>query len=257
MKEKVDLILSTGDYAGIDDWRPLMKKMFKLREKGKKVCVSDILGEKGYEKLIERDYAAGKIPILGLNGFKVPVLSVFGNGDWYEEDSLNYSKLIKKLKYFNNINRASGKFEKLRITGFGGYVDNDVYFSDKGMKAIGDSNSERKERMKRYHEEEKELNFLMKIKPDIILSHYTPYKCLDKLKTNGLQLNGSHMGVKMFNRVIERYKPILFVCGHMHENQGKCKLGKTIVVNPGPAGEGKAAIIELDGKKVLNVRFLR
>ena len=30
-KEKPELILANGDYTGIDDWRPFLKKMFKAR----------------------------------------------------------------------------------------------------------------------------------------------------------------------------------------------------------------------------------
>ena len=42
---------------------------------------------------------------------------------------------------------------------------------------------------------------------------------------------------------------ILAIGGHFHENQGKCKIGKTLVVNPGAAGEGKCVIIDFDEKK--------
>ena len=67
------------------------------------------------------------------------------------------------------------------------------------------------------------------------------------------------MGVSSYNRVIKKYKPALLVCGHMHENQGKCKINATLVVNPGAALEGKAAIIDFDEKmkRVLSVRFVR
>jgi Icc-related predicted phosphoesterase len=41
----------------------------------------------------------------------------------------------------------------------------------------------------------------------------------------------------------------------MHENQGMVKIGKTLVVNPGPAYENKAAMIEY-GKKI-NVTFIK
>ena len=45
----------------------------------------------------------------------------------------------------------------------------------------------------------------------------------------------------------------------MHENQGRCKIGKTLVINPGAAQNGKAAIIDFDEKKgeVKRVRFIK
>lgn len=107
---------------------------------------------------------------------------------------------------------------------------------------------------------EKELmSSMRKNKPDILLIHYTPYKCLDKMKTKGFALSGSNMGVSFYNRAIKKYKPSLVVCGHMHENFGTCKIGETTVVNPGEASEGKAAVIEVDEKKrkVGNIKFIK
>jgi Icc-related predicted phosphoesterase len=43
----------------------------------------------------------------------------------------------------------------------------------------------------------------------------------------------------------------------MHENQGKCKIGKSLVINPGAASERKAAIIELERDKVKSIKFLK
>ena len=45
----------------------------------------------------------------------------------------------------------------------------------------------------------------------------------------------------------------------MHENQGKAKIGKTNVINPGSASEGKMVVIDFDEirKKVRGVRFIK
>lgn len=262
-KEKIDLILANGDYTGIDEWRPLIKKMFKAREKGKELTAEEIIGKKRYKKLLKKDYAAGKKPIKELNKFKIRIFSVFGNGDWYKV-SFNdvgkfYEKLIKKLKYIKSINRGKAKFKQLKIVGFGGYLDSDVYFTEKGKKAIADNDKISKKRKKRYDKEEKRLMKLMKFKPDILLTHYPPYKCLDKMKAKGYMLTGNNMGISLYNRAIKKFKPKLAICGHMHEAQGKCKIGKTIVVNTGAACDGKAAVIEFDEKKrkVERVRFVR
>lgn len=262
-KEEIDFILSDGDYAGIEEWRPLMKKFFKAREKGKKVEVKDFLGKEKYNNLLKRDYESGKIPLKELDKFKVKVFSVFGNGDWYKvffnDYGKNYENFIKKLKYTLDINRRKGKFKGLNIVGFGGYLDPDIYFTKKGISAISDLDYQNKKRKKRYNQEEKKFMKLIKNKPEIILAHYTPYNCLDKMKVKGFALSGGHMGMKFFNEGIKKYSPKLFVCGHMHENQGKCKIGKTLVVNPGAASEGKAAIIEIDDekKKIKSVKFLK
>lgn len=47
----------------------------------------------------------------------------------------------------------------------------------------------------------------------------------------------SHHGNKSYTRFVRKYQPLLHVCGHLHETAGmKDKIGKTIVVNPGPKG---------------------
>jgi len=261
--EKPDLILGTGDYTGIDEWRPWLRKSFKAREKGKDIWVENLIGKKRFNKLLKKDYAAGKVILKEINQLKIRTFSVFGNGDWYRwqynKTNRDYRLLIKKLKYMKDINRGKASFKRLKVVGFGGYLDPDIYFTKKGKKAIFAKPGSEKRMRKRYREWEKELMKLMGNKPDIMLIHYTPYRCLDKMKEKGFMLTGSPMGVSSYNRAIKKYKPALVVCGHMHENQGTCKIGKTIVVNAGPAAEGKAAVIEFDEKekRVKNIKLVR
>ena len=154
----IDLILSTGDYAGIDDFRPYLRKAFKAREKGKNVWLEDIIGKKKYRKLLKKDYAAGKVIIKELNKLGVKTFSVFGNGDWYRcfynKTNRDYILFIKRLKFIKDINRGRGSFKKLKIVGFGGYLDPDIYFTKKGKKAINDSNERNLKRKKKYDIEE-------------------------------------------------------------------------------------------------------
>ena len=262
-KEEVDLILANGDYTGIDGWRKPLRKVFKAREKGEDLWIKDVMTKKAYSNLLKKDYAAGKVVLREINKFKVRTFSVFGNGDWYKvffnDVGKFYENLIRRLKYIKNINRGKGRFKKLKIAGFGGYLDPDIYFTKKGIKATGCSPEHLKTRKKRRRQWEKKLRQLMKNKPEILLIHYTPYRCFDKMKEKGLPLTGSYVGVSFYNRAIKKYKPALVVCGHMHENPGKCKIGSSLVINPGAAKEGKAAIIEFDEKrgKVKSVEFIK
>jgi len=238
-----------------------LKRVYKAREKGKKISVGGLLGEERYGKLLKKDYSEGEKVIKELNKFKTKVFSIFGNGDWYKvffnDYGRYYEKLIKKLKFVKDINRGKDKFKGFKLVGFGGYIDNDIYFTKKGVEATGEDVGRNRKRRKRYLQEKKRFMKLMKNKPDILLTHYTPYKCLDKMRAKGFALTGGNMGISFFNNGIKRYSPLLVVCGHMHENQGKCRIRKSLVVNPGAASEGKAAVIELEKNKVKNVKFLR
>jgi len=68
-------------------------------------------------------------------------------------------------------------------------------------------------------------------KESILMTHAPPYKTrLDKL------IDG-HCGNRSIRNFILKTKPKYAFSGHIHENSGKKdKLGKTIVMNPGPYG---------------------
>jgi Icc-related predicted phosphoesterase len=57
---------------------------------------------------------------------------------------------------------------------------------------------------------------------------------------------GQHIGSKSVRMFIEERQPILALCGHVHESNGVDKIGRTIIVNPGPASKGFCAIVDLD-----------
>lgn len=45
---------------------------------------------------------------------------------------------------------------------------------------------------------------------------------------------GNHAGSRAVRSFIERFKPDLCLCGHIHEAIGADRIGQTIVINPGP-----------------------
>ena len=66
----------------------------------------------------------------------------------------------------------------------------------------------------------------------VLLLHGPPYG------TNADELTkGTYCGNKSYTEWIKKMKPELVVCGHIHENfLRKGRIGKTLVVNPGPFG---------------------
>jgi len=61
---------------------------------------------------------------------------------------------------------------------------------------------------------------------------------------------GTHVGSKSVRDFIEREQPDVVICGHIHEARGQDVIGKTKIVNCGPAGKGYHAVIEI-GEKIL------
>ncbi|MAG38453.1 hypothetical protein CMO90_00010 [Candidatus Woesearchaeota archaeon] len=83
-----------------------------------------------------------------------------------------------------------------------------------------------------FEEQSKEFKKLMKRKKTILITHGPPYGT--KLDIMG----GGHVGNKSFTKFIKEAQPDLFICGHLHERfHTKDKIGKTILINPGPDGE--------------------
>jgi Icc-related predicted phosphoesterase len=81
------------------------------------------------------------------------------------------------------------------------------------------------------------------VRPLIIVSHSPPaYTKLDKA------FFGGHVGSQLLRQFIEKHEPIAVFCGHIHEAQGIDHIGKTVIVNTGPARHGNCAVADLNGK---------
>ncbi len=73
----------------------------------------------------------------------------------------------------------------------------------------------------------------LKGSPDICLFHQPPFKT----KLDWLPFF-EHTGNKDFTAFIKKKQPLIVFCGHLHENfHMRDKIGKSLIVNPGPDGE--------------------
>ena len=74
----------------------------------------------------------------------------------------------------------------------------------------------------------------------VLISHEPPYGVQDKV------FLGMHGGNKDLRDMIDKFKPRLVLCGHIHEDPGITKIGKTIVINCSMGKRGEGALIELN-----------
>ena len=84
----------------------------------------------------------------------------------------------------------------------------------------------------------------------VLLTHAPPYGVLDEIPSG-------HVGCTSFSALIGRVK--LIVCGHIHEARGVVRAKGTVVVNPGMAASGYAALIEMkedEQKNKIEVQLL-
>ncbi|VVB85730.1 3',5'-cyclic adenosine monophosphate phosphodiesterase CpdA [uncultured archaeon] len=79
----------------------------------------------------------------------------------------------------------------------------------------------------------------------VLLSHAPPRNTTDRLPRG-------NAGSEAIARYLGRFD--LVVCGHIHEARGYVKVNGTLVVNPGMASKGQAAIITVQNK--ITVEFI-
>ncbi|MCX9012222.1 MAG: metallophosphoesterase family protein [Candidatus Methanoperedens sp.] len=79
----------------------------------------------------------------------------------------------------------------------------------------------------------------------ILLSHAPPRNTTDKLPHG-------NAGSEALARYLGRFD--LIVCGHIHEARGSVRVNGTLVVNPGVASKGQAALITVD--REINIEFI-
>ncbi|MEK6830182.1 MAG: hypothetical protein AABY15_08765 [Nanoarchaeota archaeon] len=196
---------------------------------------------------------------LGKSGF-----FVFGNGDdeWYKypfskkilhakKKNLNFLKKIRNIK---EITYAVKNYSGISFLGFGGYMDATANAShrDKKWQAIVDKRTARADR--------KMKSLAKKLsKKSIFILHYPPLGIFDKIIDKKNPFNGGRTGIDFFRGAIIKKKPLLVLCGHMHEYQGMKRLNGIPIVNPGDGGKNKFAIVDLDEKKgkVRKIKFIR
>ena len=58
--------------------------------------------------------------------------------------------------------------------------------------------------------------------------------------------SGEHVGSTAVRSFVEREQPDVVLCGHIHEARGVDRIGVTQIVNPGPAGAGHYAVVDID-----------
>jgi Icc-related predicted phosphoesterase len=66
--------------------------------------------------------------------------------------------------------------------------------------------------------------------------------------------NGAHVGSTAVADVAPKFAAI--VCGHIHEDRSISMLGNTLVVNPGPAMAGNAAVLNVDNNGHITAKLI-
>jgi Icc-related predicted phosphoesterase len=289
-----DAIIFVGDVGDDSEIGPLYKEYFKLlKDKRDELpdfdnwAPSRVGGKKKYKEMEKRSLKKGRKILEYLNSFNKPIFMVPGNWDQsygktkvkdMNKNRYNYLKsfldywlgekinpiLVKGLKNIKNCQFKTHKFNGFNIIGYG-LSSNKEYLPKNTKKSRkGKLKPEEIIKLKKgYYKLVSKLD-LAYGKGDrnvstIFISHNTPYKTkLDLIKNRKSYAYKKHLGSSVARQFCVRHKPLLCICGHIHEGMGKDKIGKTMLINPG-FGEKAQVLIQIDEekRKVKIVRFLK
>ncbi len=202
------------------------------------LAISDIHGRINYEKKVigvlgsvDLIVIAGDITNFGgkkeastvlntIREYNSNILAVPGNCDQYE--------VIDVLKSENiNLHGEIQEFNGLIFFGIGG----------SGYTPFRTPQEYSDEEIERILSNYKKVNVRQ-----IFVSHAPPINTtVDKT------IMGIHAGSKKIREFIEKNMPDLCLCGHIHEARNTDKIGRTIIVNPGPFPKS-FAIVEISEK---------
>lgn len=256
-KEKVDLIISLGDYFPF-----LYRKLWFKHCYREQIGLWEVIGKIRYKKLVKKDLEVGEQVLKKLNNLSLPIHTIIGNldytrindvtdfkrGKWKWDDQDFFAKIIKKYKNLKRFDYSYFKFKDYIFIGtFGGNFPGHVK-----SKAYKKYRKKLDYLFKRFRKENKERKV-------IFVSHNVPYNTkLDLISSKEAheKVKGKHYGSKLIRRIINKYQPLLAFGGHVHENQGKDKIEKTMIINPGAIVDGKYAIIDVEGEKI-KIKFIK
>lgn len=242
--KNVDLILITGDFGKAD----LARKRFFENIKRKKEGLPELEYNKKFQKSVYKEIYDSSVYVLKYFTKFAPTYSILGNVG----TGMIYKKYIKidEKKYgvkIPNLRKGMNKIKRL-------YFVRNTLRNIKGLK-IGflewftDTNwvqdfkpSDYKKEMKIAKRETEHAKKILKNfgkKLDILICHQPPYGFLDKVSGKygaPKHFIGKHAGSKTILDYIRKYQPKYVFCGHIHEGEGKARIGKTEVYNLGVCG---------------------
>jgi len=177
----------------------------EIKKKAKKADILICAGDLSW-------FGSGLKDILkDLNKIKKPLYIIPGN---HEEWGGDLRKVCKNYKNITFVHKTWRNIEGFKVFFWGG-------------GGFADRNKELEEKMIKFK------NFLKKGDQVIFVTHGPPYNTkLDFLEWAG------HVGCKSQRKFDRSIKPILHICGHLHEHmyEKEVLFKKTLIVNPGPEG---------------------
>ena len=242
----IDLILLTGDIGKANLARKFVFRNIERRKKG----LPKVEETPQQDKAQYAEVYNSSISVLRYLSKFAPVYTIFGNVESHDYEIAKREKKIglklprfvaniKKIKNVAIINNRIRSFNGVKIGGL-------EYFIDTNWVREFKPSDYKKRLLSAKRETDKAKKILQWFhKIDILVCHQPPYGVLDKVTNHHAPKHwiGKNAGSKVILTYIKKTQPGYVFCGHIHEGEGKQKIGKTEVYNLGVASH---KIIELE-----------
>lgn len=242
----VDFYLVTGDLGKADLAR---KIYFENIERKRKGLIEREIGIKERKKIHDEIHYS-TLSVLRYLSKYAPVYSIEGNvgittiAEARERSKEDGFENLATRKIIDENPKTHIVKNRLRILG-GLRVGFLEYFVDECWVREFRPKNYKRELKKAKKESEKARRVLKRFgKIDILVCHQPPHGVLDKVDFPGVPKGwkGKHAGSKVILDYVKRFQPRYVFCGHIHEGEGKRKIGKSEVFN---LGVGGAKVFEL------------
>jgi len=238
---KSDLILITGDAGKADFARNRFFENIKRKNKGlEKLDYTAKDNKTAYLEIFN-----SSINVWKYTSKFAPTYSILGNvgmdmvyDSKVKEDEKKYGlklpslrQKMNKIKNFYFVRNVIRNVGGLRI-GFLEYFHDVCWYKEYGVKDKKELDGAKKETLKAKRILKNFKNL------DILVCHQPPYGYLDKTNHPSApkEWEGKHAGSKVILDYIKKEQPKYVFCGHIHESEGKTKIGKSQIYNLGVAG---------------------
>ncbi len=229
--EEFDLIIGVGDYCKFSDIR---RMIFKYGDRW-----ASRLGKKKAESMKKSAFDSGRRVVGYLASFGRPVLLIPGNTDFYRETGRYTYRRMIRMKGVVDINHEAVGLGDVFVVGYGGTSGPESPEVDlEGFELLYS-----------YY-----ASIMESVDPrrTVFVSHVPPFGSgLDLISNRKSPLSGYHVGSVLVREIIRDFRPKLVVSGHVHESHGRKRMGKTTVINIGPAFEGRYLKI-YSGRKIVS-----
>ncbi|MDP3992129.1 MAG: metallophosphoesterase [Candidatus Pacearchaeota archaeon] len=234
----IDLILVTGDLGKADAAR----KRFFENIKRKKEGLPELKEDTKYLRGAHYEIHNSTLDILKYLSKFAPVYTIQGNvgiptRSKVKEEEEKHGIILpatrekmKKMPDVYLVKNSLRLIDGLRI----GFLE---YYLDNSWVKEFNQNRYKKKAKKQTERARRVLSRFSDL--DIFICHQPPYGFLDKVSGKygaPKDWQGKHAGGKAILDYIKRHQPPYVLCGHIHEGEGKARIGKSQVYNLGVAG---------------------